>query len=83
MKITKEMAIEKAERMIAEDTGKRTFHLGMENKVVVKDWNGQRDYINVYCYTLNGRYVGKYDCGYIDKASGEYVTTKYTQIALF
>lgn len=80
MKVTKEEAIKKAEEMMYNDY---RIHAGVERKVVAKDWNEKRTYINIYCYSLAGNYKGKYDCGYIDIASGEYVTNQYTQIALF
>ncbi len=73
-------AIKRAEQHL---TGDYRIHAGVERKVVAKDWNDKRIYINIYCYSLAGNYKGKYDCGYIDKATGEYVTTQYTDLDLY
>lgn len=79
MKMTITEAIAKAQELAYKDYH---IHAGVERKAVAKDWEGKRTYINIYCYTMNGRYVGKYDCGYIDKETEEYVTTKYTEVDL-
>lgn len=68
-----EKAVAKAEEMMYND-----YHInaGVERKVVTKDWekDGQkRTYIKVYCYTLNGKFKGSYDMGYVDTVANEYV----------
>lgn len=83
MKVSIEQAIAKAQEMVSADQYGKVFHLGMDRRVVAKDWKGQRTYINVMCYTLAGNYKGRYDCGYVDTATGEYVSNQYTDVALF
>ena len=83
MNKTEEMvakAIARAEEMMYDDY---RIHYGVERKAVAKEWKGERIYINIYCYSLAGNYKGKYDCGYVEKATGEYKTNQYTQIELF
>lgn len=78
--MTKETAIAKAQEWAV--SGDYRIHAGVDRKVVVKDWKGEREYINIYCYSAAGAYKGKYDCGYIDKVTGEYTTNQYTEIDL-
>ena len=80
MKATKEEAIKRAEEMMYTDY---RIHAGVERKAVAKEWKEKRIYISIYCYSLAGNYKGKYDCGYINKDTGEYETNQYTQINLF
>lgn len=63
---------------IAEDKMYNDYHItaGMERKVATKEWEKEdkkRTYIKIYCYTLNGRYKGAYDCGYLDNVTETYV----------
>ena len=81
MKKTVEECIAKANELM--ENGDYRIHLGIDRRAIAKEWNGQRVYINIYCYTASGNYKGKYDCGYVDKATGEYVTTRYTDVDLF
>lgn len=79
MKMTINEAIRRAEEMLKTD--KRLLHEGAE-EIDAKEWKGKRIYINAKCFTLNNRYKGKIDMGYIDMESGEYVATRYTEIDL-
>lgn len=79
MKMTVNEAVRRAEEMLKND--KRLLHEGAE-EIDAKDWKNKRVYINAKCFTLNGRYKGKVDMGYIDMETGEYVATRYTEIDL-
>lgn len=51
--------------------------------VCVSNWKKgehNRDYYEIRCYTTNGKYKCTYRCGYIDKVSGEYVTTRFDHV---
>jgi hypothetical protein len=80
VKETVKKAVAKAQELI--DAGDYRIHKGVEREIVVKEWEGRRAYINIYCYSLMRNYKGKYDCGYVDMDTAEYVATKYTEIAL-
>lgn len=80
MKMTVEEAISRANTMGR--SGDYHINAGVERRAVAKEWKGERQYINLYCYSLAGNYKGKYDCGYIDIQSGEYIANKYTEIDL-
>lgn len=83
MKVTVEQALEKANEMAYSDYH---IHAGTERKAVAKEWEKgdlHRNYIKIYCYTLNGRYKGSYSCGYVDMVSGEYVYTSKDEVNLF
>lgn len=57
--------------------------LGIERTVSAKLWEkgeNKRTYLNVSCYTANGRYKGQYKAGYVDMVTGQYVVTKYDDI---
>lgn len=58
-------------RQFIEDDNGYHIHLGMDRRVSESTGNG-KVYLGIYCYTLNGRYKGKYMCGYVDMESGEY-----------
>ena len=79
MKLEIAEALERAQKMAYTDYH---IHTGVERKAVAKDWNGKRTYINILCYSAAGNYKGKYDCGYIDAETKEYVATKYTEVDL-
>lgn len=81
MKKTIEECIARAEELIANSDPR--LHAGMVRRAVSREWQGNRTYINIYCYSLAGNYKGKYDCGYVDMATGEYTTNRYTEINLF
>lgn len=71
-----ELAAKLVERTDASDGWKTGMKLGLERKLVTKVWdNGEksRTYIKVYCYTGAGNYKGKYELGYIDNVTGEYI----------
>lgn len=71
-----ELAAKLVERTEASDGWKTGMKLGLERKLVTKVWdNGEksRTYIKVYCYTGAGNYKGKYELGYIDNVTGEYI----------
>lgn len=72
-----ELAAKLVERSGYLDDGWKTgMHLGLDRKLVTKVWEKgekSRTYINVYCYTGAGNYKGKYELGYIDNVTGEYV----------
>lgn len=51
-------------------------------EVVTKEWNGKRVYINAIRRTLRGRTTNKFDLGYIDTETAEYVATRYTEMNL-
>lgn len=71
-----ELAAKLVERTDASDGWKTGMKLGLERKLVTKVWDKgekSRTYINVYCYTCAGNYKGKYELGYIDNVTGEYV----------
>lgn len=72
-----EKAVATAEEMMYNDY---RINAGVERKVVTKDWekDGQkRTYIKVYCYTLNGKFKGSYDMGYVDTVANEYVAGEF------
>lgn len=57
--------------------------LGIERTVSAKLWGkgeNKRMYLNVSCYTANGRYKGQYKAGYVDMLTGKYVVGKYDDI---
>lgn len=59
------------------------INLGIDRVVTAKlyEKNGsKRTYLNINCYTANGRYKGQYKAGYVDMATGQYVVTKYDDI---
>ena len=59
------------------------INLGINRVAVVKKWvNGdaRRMYLNLNCYTMNGRYKGRYNAGYVDLITGEYILSKYDDI---
>lgn len=79
--MTKQQVMELAAKLVdrsgyLEDGWKTGMHLGLERKLVTKVWEKgekSRTYINVYCYTGAGNYKGKYELGYIDNVTGEYI----------
>lgn len=71
-----ELAAKLVERTDDSDGWKTGMKLGLERKLVTKVWDKgekSRTYINVYCYTGAGNYKGKYELGYIDNVTGEYI----------
>lgn len=71
-----ELAAKLVERTDDYDGWKTGMKLGLERKLVTKVWDKgekSRTYINVYCYTGAGNYKGKYELGYIDNVTGEYI----------
>ena len=61
------------------------INAGIERKASSKVWekgDQKREYIKINCYTLNGKFKGKYDCGYVDMITGEYVFTDRDEINL-
>lgn len=79
--MSKQQVMELAAKLVdrseyLEDGWKTGMHLGLERKLVTKVWDKgekSRTYINVYCYTGAGNYKGKYELGYIDNVTGEYI----------
>jgi hypothetical protein len=83
MKVTVEMAIEKANEMAYNDY---RIHAGIDRKATSKEWekgDQRRAYIKINCYTLNGKFKGSYDCGYVDLNTDEYVFPASAEIELF
>lgn len=87
--MTKEMLQERIDKAIeiANEMAYSDYHInaGTDRRAVSKLWenNGQkRTYINIVCYTYAGNYKGRYNCGYIDNITGEYVYTKYDEVNL-
>ncbi len=63
--------------------GCRYINLGINRVVSAKLWekNGsKRTYLDINCYTLNGRYKGQYRAGYVDMLTKQYVATRYDDI---
>lgn len=59
------------------------INLGTDRRVVAKVWekgNNKRMYLNVSCYTSNGKFKGQYKAGYVDMVSNQYVVSKYDDI---
>lgn len=74
--------VESLKRNVAqfiEDDGAHHIHLGMERKVAEVERHG-RIYLNIYCYTLSGKYKGAYKCGCVDKETGEYQVGPYDDV---
>lgn len=62
---------------IANDKAYNDYRItaGIERKAKSKRWEKdgeKRDYIRIDCYTLNGKYKGNYQCGYVNVDTGEY-----------
>lgn len=80
MKKIEEMLKENLEKMMYND-----YHInaGIEREVKINIWGKggkKRAYLEIVCFTLNGRYKGKYKAGCVDLVANEYVTTKYDEI---
>lgn len=80
MKRLEEMLRENLENMMYND-----YHInaGVEREAKISIWekgDKKRAYLEIVCFTMNGRYKGKYKAGYVDLVTNEYVTTKYDEI---
>lgn len=59
------------------------INLGIDRVVSEKLWekgDNKRMYLNINCYTANGRYKGQYKAGYVDMVTGEYVVSKWDDV---
>ena len=61
------------------------YHInaGIDRQVVSKVWekgDARRAYLNINCYTANGRFKGSYKCGYVDLVTNQYIVGKYDDV---
>lgn len=87
-KAWKEAKIEKLIAELLENLEDMTYgnyhiHAGTERYATAKRWTkGDKDriYLEIKCFTLNGRFKRAYKAGYVDNTTGEYVIGKYDEV---
>lgn len=81
---TLQKAVKKAQALIDSNDYRLTWGVDREVKTFETTQNGEeRVYIGIRCYTMAGNYKGNYKCGYIVKATDEYVSGRYDKFNLF